>query len=119
MGTPGIGSIMYIEDSLDPTKTLIKYIRARFERLKTLVVEAQAFWAYVDKHWMGKIEMWSMGNMHLPHVGQDTNTGIESYHGNTKAVLKAKTTELDGRRLDWLVHELIHDVVQNTSTTST
>jgi hypothetical protein len=55
--------------------------------------------------------MWLTGNRHLPHVGQDTNVAIESYHGNMKAVLRASKGRLVGRHMDWLIHQLIHDVI--------
>jgi hypothetical protein len=36
---------------------------------------------------------------------------IESYHGNMKAILKASKGRLVGRRMDWLIDELTHDVI--------
>ena len=102
---------MHIEESPIPSLTVNQYVQMRFETLKTLVTGAQAFWAYVEKQWMGKTDMWVTGNRHIPHAGQDTNAAIESYHANTKAVLKADKARLSGRRLDWLVHELTHDVI--------
>jgi hypothetical protein len=58
-----------------------------------------------------KLDMWLTGNHHLPHAGQDTNAAIESYHGNMQAVLRASKGRLVGRRVDWLIHELTHDVI--------
>jgi hypothetical protein len=60
---------------------------------------------------MPKVDMWLTSNRHLPHVGQDTIAAIESYHGNMKAVLKASKSRLVGRRVDWLIHELTHEVI--------
>jgi hypothetical protein len=60
---------------------------------------------------MPKVDMWLSGNQHLPHAGQDTSTAIESYHGNMKAVLRASKSRLVGQRMDWLIHELPHDVI--------
>jgi hypothetical protein len=60
---------------------------------------------------MPKLDMWLTGNQNLPHVGQDTNAAIESYHGNIKAVLRASKSRLVKRRVDWLIHELTHDVI--------
>ena len=106
-----MGALMYIEESPDSRLSVLDYVKARFARLKTLVSGAAAFWAYIEKYWMMKPEMWVTGNRHIPHAGQDTNAGIESYHGHTKATLKAEKSRLDGRRLDWLIHELTNDVV--------
>jgi hypothetical protein len=76
-----------------------------------MVSGAESFWAYIEKQWMPKVDMWLIGNRHLPQAGQDTNAMIESYHGNMKAVLKASKSHLVGWHLDWLIHELTHDVI--------
>jgi hypothetical protein len=76
-----------------------------------MVLGAETFWAYVEKQWMPKVDMWLTGNRHLLHVGQDTNATIESYHGNMKAVLRALKSRLVGRRVVWLIHELTYDVI--------
>jgi hypothetical protein len=60
---------------------------------------------------MPKLDMWLTSNRHLSHVGQDTNTAIESYHGNMKAVFRASKSCLVGCRVDWLIHKLTHDVI--------
>jgi hypothetical protein len=59
---------------------------------------------------MPKLDMWLIDNGYLPHAGQDTNTAIESYCSNMKAVLKASKGRLVGRGMDWLIHKLTHDV---------
>jgi hypothetical protein len=61
-----------------------------------MVSGAESFWAYIEKQWMPKVDMWLIGNRHLPQAGQDTNAMIESYHGNMKAVLKASKSHLVG-----------------------
>jgi hypothetical protein len=33
---------------------------------------------------MQKVAMWRVGNRNIPHVGQDTNVTMESFHNNTK-----------------------------------
>jgi hypothetical protein len=65
----------------------------------------------VEKQWMPKLDMWLTDNRHLPYTGQDTNAAIESYHGNMKAVLRASKGPLIERCVDWLIHELTHDVI--------
>jgi hypothetical protein len=63
-----------------------------------MVSRVEAFWAYVEKQWMPKLEMWLTGN--LPHVGQDTNAAMESYYDNMKAVLRASKGRLVRHRVD-------------------
>lgn len=60
---------------------------------------------------MEKTDMWVTGNQHIPHAGQDTNAAIELYRANTKAILKADEARLSSWHLDWLIHELMHDVI--------
>lgn len=60
---------------------------------------------------MLKLDIWLIGNQCLPHAGQDTNVAIISYHGNMVAVLRASKSRLVGRQVDWLIHELTHDII--------
>jgi hypothetical protein len=60
---------------------------------------------------MPKVNMRFIGIRHLPHARQDINAAIESYHGNMKAIFKASKSRLVGRRIDWLIQELTHDVI--------
>jgi hypothetical protein len=76
-----------------------------------MVLGVEAFWAYVEKQWMPKLDMWLICNLHLPHAEQDTNVATESYHDKMKAVLRASKGRLIGRRVDWLIHDLTHDVI--------
>jgi hypothetical protein len=103
---------MYLFESPDPSKTVFEYARQYFDWLKTLVAGAQAFWTYVKRTWLPKLPMWVMGNRHIPYTGQDANVEIESYHLNMKATLKASRSCLVGRRVDWLIHELTHDIIK-------
>jgi hypothetical protein len=102
---------MYVEESWDPTKTVSQWATHCFQNIRTMVSGAEAFWAYVEKQWILKLDMWLTGNRHLPHVGQDTNAAIESYHGNMKAVLRASKGCLIGHCVDWLIDELTHNVI--------
>jgi hypothetical protein len=77
----------------------------------TMVSGAEAFWAYVEKQWMLKLDIWLTDNQHRPYAGQDTNVAIESYHGNMKAVFRASKSRLVRRQVDWLIHELTHDII--------
>jgi hypothetical protein len=91
---------MYLEESRDPTKIVLEWVRQCFQNIRTMVSGVEAFWVYVEKQWMLNLDMWLTGNQHLPHAGQDTNAAIESYHDNMKAVLRASKGRLVGRCVD-------------------
>ena len=55
--------------------------------------------------------MWKVGYRELLYVGQDTNAAIERYHATLKATLKSGKCQMLGRRVDWLVYELIGEVL--------
>jgi hypothetical protein len=71
------------------------------------------FWAYFDKQWADKTQMWVVGHRNLPYAGQDTNAAIESYHSNLKATLRASKGRAHGRRLDWVIYELTEDILSH------
>jgi hypothetical protein len=48
-------------------------------------------------------KLWMVGIRRVPHSNQDTQMGIESYHGALKRWLTFDTQGLRGRRIDWLV----------------
>ena len=91
---------MYLEESQDPTKTVLQWATQCFQIIRTMVLRMESFWAYIEKQWMLKVDMWLIGNRHLLHAGQDTNAEIESYHRNMKAILRALKSRLVGRRID-------------------
>jgi hypothetical protein len=47
----------------------------------------------------------------VPYTGQNTNAVVESYHSNLKSILFSSKQKLVGRRMDWLIHHLLEDVV--------
>ena len=55
--------------------------------------------------------MWVVGYRELPYTGQDTNAVIEGYHSTLKSTLKSCKSRMIGRRVDWLIHELIGEVL--------
>jgi hypothetical protein len=65
---------------------------------------------YIDKHWRKKIGMWCAANRNVPHAGQNTNVGIESFYANLKRILLLEKQRLAGRRLDWLADDLKNKV---------
>ena len=46
----------------------------------------------------------------MPHAGQNTNDGIESFHVNLKRILLLEKQWFVGRRLDWLADDLKNKV---------
>jgi hypothetical protein len=52
-----------------------------------------------------------IGFHNVPHVGQDTNAAVESYHANMKSILSEARQKLVGRRMDWLIYQLTRDVL--------
>ncbi len=70
-----------------------------------------SFWSYINSKWLQKINMWVVGNYNLPYVGQDTNATIENYYANLKATLHSSKGRFHGRRVDWVIHELVGDVL--------
>ena len=89
----------------------VKVTMERFEFLKAKYPQAKAFFLYFEKTWIPKIEMWVKGYRNIPHANQDTNTAVESYHANLKAILRSSRQKFDGRRVDWLVYHLVKDVL--------
>jgi hypothetical protein len=61
--------------------------------------------------------MWVVGNYNLPYVGQDTNAIIENYYGNLKATFHSSKGIFHGRRGDWVINELVGDVLVHIGTT--
>jgi hypothetical protein len=55
--------------------------------------------------------MWCIGNENIPHVRQDTNVVVESFHNNIKQILYSSWENLTRRRMDWLIYNLVGDVL--------
>jgi hypothetical protein len=72
---------------------------------------AREFMDYFEKQWAGNMRMWVTGFRNIPHVGQDTNAAVESYHANMKSILTSSPQHLTGRRMDWLLFHLTGDVL--------
>jgi hypothetical protein len=53
--------------------------------------------------------VWEQGK--YPHVGQNTNVAIESYHSNLKSILNLANERFVGRRMNWLIYHLIGEVL--------
>jgi hypothetical protein len=53
----------------------------------------------------------NVGNYNLPYVGQDINVAIEIYHANIKATPYSFKGRFHGRCVDWVIYELVGDVL--------
>ncbi len=49
-------------------------------------------------------------NRNIPHVGQDTNTAIDSFHTNMKWILYSSQEKLTSCKMDWFIYNLVGDV---------
>ena len=58
-----------------------------------------------------KTSMWCVGARWIPHVGQNTNAAIESYHSNLKNTLHSAKERFVNRHMDWLIYHLMGDVL--------
>ncbi len=78
--------------------------------LATRYPNATHFMKYLTKNWLHKVAMWCVGSYNIPHVGQDSNASIESYHTNIKDFVMLK------KKIDWvqngqLIYHLVGDVL--------
>ena len=72
---------------------------------------AVSFMKYMNKNYRDNIAQWCVGARRIPHAGQNTNSAIESYHGNLKSILNSSKDRFVGRRMDWLIYHLMGDVL--------
>ncbi len=54
-----------------------------------------------------------VGLCHIPHLNQDTQSSIESYHGALNFLLYLEIKSLKGRHINWLVWKLTTIVAQH------
>ncbi len=71
---------------------------------------AFVFITYLKDHWLHKVGMWCVGNHKIPHVGQDTNAVVESFHNNMKHIFYFSKELFTGCKMDWLIFHLVDDV---------
>ena len=119
-----VGDLMYMSetpsDCDDPATrgpstrvwTLLEWVQHVYIAATARIADAKEYWKYFDKEWMPKIHMWVVGDRKIPHAGQDTTAAIESFHSNMKSVLRQSKRKLIGRRMDWLIYELIGNVTE-------
>lgn len=54
--------------------------------------------------------MWEKKNRSFRHANQETNAAIESYHFHIKSHYLSDLSKKCTRRMDWLIHTLLHRV---------
>ena len=89
----------------------ILWATTQLDQIQTSRPKAMAFMQYMQEMWRTKTPMWCVGTREIPHVGQNTNAAIESYHSNLKSILNSGKKIFIGRRMDWLIYHLIGEVL--------
>ena len=89
-----MGNIMYGK-GLDVDDDPIRWAQDQVDALLVERPSAARFMKYIKKHWWSKASMWCISNRTIPHVRQNTNAAIESYHGNLKSILKSSRERFD------------------------
>jgi hypothetical protein len=62
----------------------ILWAQLQIDIMATKYPNAFQFIQYLKDHLTHKVAMWCVGNRNIPHVGQDTNAVMESFHINMK-----------------------------------
>ncbi len=94
-----LGKIIYSQGcSLDGDP--IAWAKKQIEILANVYANAPRFMEYLKKHWLPKANMWCVGNRNIPHIGQDTNSAMESFHSNMKGILYSSRKKFIGHRMD-------------------
>lgn len=104
-----VGDVLYGKGYVVGTDP-VAWANKELDKIKEKRPWGAKFMKYIDKHWRKKIGMWCAGNRNVPHAGQNTNAGIESFHANLKRILLLEKQRFAGRRLDWLADDLKNKV---------
>jgi hypothetical protein len=95
------GEIIYSCGCLVDIDAII-WAEQQIHLLATRYPNATHFMKYLTKHWLHKVAMWCVGSYNIPHVGQDNNASIESYHTNIKDFVMLK------KKIDWVQNGLAY-----------
>jgi hypothetical protein len=83
----------------------------QFELLATNYFDSARFCEHLKEHWLQKARMWCIGNQNIPHLKQNTNAIVESFHINMKNFLYFSRERLTRHKMDWLIYNLVGDVL--------
>jgi hypothetical protein len=104
-----VGNVMYgtgFKHDMDPRQWALQQL----DRIRREQPRSEKFLKYMDEHWRGKVDMWCILLRNVPHAGQNTNAGIESFHANLKSILVMSKQRYCGRSMDWLLWQLVYEV---------
>lgn len=104
-----VGDVLYGKRYVVGTDP-VAWANKELDKIRDRRPSAAKFMKYIDKHWRKKIGMWCAANRNVPHAGQNTNAGIESFHANLKRILLLEKQRFVGRRMDWLADDLKNKV---------
>ncbi len=82
---------------------LVLWVEQQIDLLETSFPNVGPFIQYLKEHWLLKARMWCVGNWNIPHVGQDTNSSMESFHNNMKKILYSSRKKIIGCKMEWLI----------------
>ena len=105
-----VEDIMYFSDLIQGEAAVTR-AKLKITGMRDDFPQAHDFIHYFKETWSRKTTMWVTGNQNFSHCGHDTNSAIESYHANLKSILRENRQKLNGRCMDWLVFDLIGDVL--------
>jgi hypothetical protein len=91
---------------MDPRQWALQQL----DRIRREQPRSEKFLKYMDEYWRGKVDMWCILLRNVPHAGQNTNAGIESFHANLKSILVMSKQRYCGRSTDWLLWQLVYEV---------
>ena len=100
----GIADMIYTRDG-KKGQNAVAHAEQKFFDFKAQFSMFKEFVDYFEKQWMGNMSMWVIGFQNIPHVDQDTNAAVESYHANMKSILFSSQQQLSGCRIDWLIYQ--------------
>ncbi|GLJ40912.1 hypothetical protein SUGI_0846320 [Cryptomeria japonica] len=102
-----LGEIMYeISDDQGITTQSIKNFMEEFKEEKKFIDYFQNTWCHDES----RIAMWAKHFRNFSHANQETNASIESYHSHIKSHYLSDRSKKCTRRMDWLIHTLLHRV---------
>ncbi|GLJ18412.1 hypothetical protein SUGI_0326200 [Cryptomeria japonica] len=102
-----LGEIMHVmNDNEDITTNLIRNFIEEFKDEKKFIEYFQKTWCHDER----RIAMWTKHFRGFSHANQETNASIESYHFQIKSRHLSDRSKKCTRRMDWLIHTLLHKV---------
>jgi hypothetical protein len=105
-----LGEIMH-NTNCSEDQYINAWAKSEAERVANELIVVEALWRDVKLEWLAKTKMWVVGNRNIPYARQDTYAVIENYHTNLKATLHSLKGRFHERRVDWVIHVVVGDVL--------